>query len=578
MTGKRKLSDGEGSPSRKAARTASDESGSFGFSSSQFSQSFQLGVSPQPTSHPAMYLQPPSPQSCTTPQPETSQLDTSKLTEKSQWRNYTDPKGFCEFAGWDQLSQDKFESLFRSDREGEEFQDWLVDTAEIESSVLQTRLGKSGLNAKVNWTSVLPSSDTTLNNLMVTWIDLRKVTYILSRDRDQDKVLADQFRDGRASWKEVDPQNVSLFDEARECIDYEESQLFRSLRHVLRDRFERTKTPQESLPQGDFFGIFLDTTSRVTNFSPSVHLDSSQKVVDRMGNGRTLLPPIYQIKTMDIFAEEDDTEEDDTEEDGSAKAAVKFFRFGRPLWGSRCHPDSVPKDPASELISLASQKTDEDSLAKALALISYLAFINKERDLTRTVRPSEPILAYTAASKMINPKVRLKALREFMLSCFEGSLMSTGDAGDMVASIILLFAHDEKQFDDPTALPKPILLHNYLESLFGSERCDEMTQRMRTDADMKKLWETGIVYFNHFVNLKNPPTLETLDRAFSRAAAFFLPKGFPGADIIIPVKIPGVVEMTFCTIQVKNRKHDAFTAKVKTIAMADLKKAVDKLE
>lgn len=69
---------------------------------------------------------------------------------------------------------------------------------------------------------------------------------------------------------------------------------------------------------------------------------------------------------MDIFAEEDDTEED-----GSAKAAVKFFRFGRPLWGSRCHPDSVPKDPASELISLASQKTDGDSLAKALAFISY---------------------------------------------------------------------------------------------------------------------------------------------------------------------------------------------------------------
>lgn len=298
---------------------------------------------------------------------------------------------------------------------------------------------------------------------------------------------------------------------------------------------------------------------------------------------------------MNIFAEEDDTEED-----GSAKAAVKLFHFGRPLWGSRCHPDSVPKDLARELISLASWKTDGDSLAKALALISYrlefyltsshlademvsncfrqVAFINKEKDLMRAVQPSEPILAYTAASKMINPEVRLKALREFMLSCFEGSLMSTGNVGEMVASIILLFAHDEKQFDDPTALPKPILLHDYLESLFGSERCDEMAQRMRTDADMKKLWETGMVYFNHFVNLKNPPALETLDRAFSRAAAFFLPKGFPGADIIIPVEIPGVVEMTFCTIQVKNRKHDAFTAKVKTIAMADLKKAADKLE
>ena len=298
---------------------------------------------------------------------------------------------------------------------------------------------------------------------------------------------------------------------------------------------------------------------------------------------------------MDVFAGEDNIEED-----GSTNAALKLFRLGRPLWGGRCHPDKAPEVLARELIDLASQKTGGNGSTKSLALISYrlefyvtnshlademmsnclrhVAFINKERDYMRTMQPSEPILAYSAALKMIKPEVRLEALREFMLSCFEGSLMSPGDVGEMVASLIFLFAYDEKQFDNQMALPKPVLLQDFMESLFGSERCDEMAQRMTADVDMKKLWETGIVYFNHFVKLRKPPTLETLGDAFSRAAAFFLPNDFPGADITIPVKIPGVAPMTFCAVQVKNRKHDAFTPAVRRDAMSKLGEAVDKLE
>lgn len=72
------------------------------------------------------------------------------------------------------------------------------------------------------------------------------------------------------------------------------------------------------------------TPLRVANFSLPVPLDPSQKVVNRMGHGRRLLRPIYQIQTTDIFAQMDEPEED-----GSASAALQLFCFGRPLWGGR---------------------------------------------------------------------------------------------------------------------------------------------------------------------------------------------------------------------------------------------------
>lgn len=73
-----------------------------------------------------------------------------------------------------------------------------------------------------------------------------------------------------------------------------------------------------------------------------------------------------------------------------------------------------------------------------------------------------------------------------------------------------------------------------------------MAQRMGTDEEMSNTWETGRVYFNHFVRLRKPPTLKILEDAYRRAAGIFLPHGFPGADIIIPIKVPGAKDMAFC--------------------------------
>ena len=77
-----------------------------------------------------------------------------------------------------------------------------------------------------------------------------------------------------------------------------------------------------------------------------------------------------------------------------------------------------------DILELAKRKTDGDSAAKTLALLSYrlqfymtgnqvaeqmvascmryVLYINPTRDMTCTIHPSEPVLAYTSAVKMIN--------------------------------------------------------------------------------------------------------------------------------------------------------------------------------
>lgn len=45
----------------------------------------------------------------------------------------------------------------------------------------------------------------------------------------------------------------------------------------------------------------------------------------------------------------------------------------------------------------------------------------------------------------------------------------------MVASLVLLLAHD-RQFDNSTALPKSVLLQDFMKSSFGSGECGQASR------------------------------------------------------------------------------------------------------
>ena len=398
--------------------------------------------------------------------------------------------------------------------------------------------------------------------------------------------------------KERVPRALICLDEARELIKDEESLLFRSLREAFRNCFQRTYERAEFFkPQRDFLGVLLDTTSKVGDFSPPAHSDRSQKAPRPFGIGQKLFPPIYTLDTMDIFEEHGNSHSDIQ----SPEAIVKLFCLGRPLWGGRSEIEAVnsPRDLPLALKTLALDRTNGQGPHFALALLAYrvnfyvmndtlaeemvgrcmryIVYINEARDLLRTTQPSEPILAFVAAEQMKKPDIRFNIIRQFVASCFEGTV-NVGDVGEITASLLLLFAYDEVQFYHyPRALPAPIQVSHFMASLFGETNKTEMTKRMATDVDMKTLWETGEVFFNHFAKTLRVPDTEMIEKAFRRGTALFFPDRFKGADILIPVNVPGS-KMTFCLVQVKNRKQDHSTPALRNKARNSIASAVETMD
>lgn len=381
------------------------------------------------------------------------------------------------------------------------------------------------------------------------------------------------------------PRALICLDEASELAKDGEYLLLRSLQEAFRTCFQQTYERIEfSKPQRDFFGVLLDTTLKVGDLSPSHPFSIAQKI----------FPPIYTLDTMDIFGDNSNSHS----ELRSPEAIVRLFCLGRPLWGARSDIEaaSSPEDVALALKDLAIDRTNGQGPQFALALLSYrlnfnvingtlaekmvgkymryIVYINEARDLLRTTQPSEPILAFVAAEQMKKPAIRSSVIRQFVASCFEGTV-NVGDVGEITAALLLLFAYDEVQFyHAPRDLPAPVQVSHFMASLFGETNNVEITKRMAADPEMKTLWETGEVFFNHFVKVLRVPDEAMIEKAFQRGTALFFPDRFKGADILIPVNVPGS-EMTFILVQVKNGKQDHSTATLKDKARNSIARTVE---
>lgn len=166
-----------------------------------------------------------------------------------------------------------------------------------------------------------------------------------------------------ATGKNV-PNALICLDEARTLLDGEESLLFQSFRDAIRSRFARTSKMGNlnlTKPQGDFFALLLDTTSKVANFSPPVTSDQSQK--RRWGAGGQLFPPLFTIDTINTFARDSKKRHPD----GSEEATIDLFHYGRPLWGARI----ASGESLFEIMELAKQKLEGQGPSYLTVLLSY---------------------------------------------------------------------------------------------------------------------------------------------------------------------------------------------------------------
>lgn len=365
----------------------------------------------------------------------------------------------------------------------------------------------------------------------------------------------------------------------------ENSILFTSLIETLRKCFQRRYINQVNLSklQGDFFCVLLDKTPIMVNFPPPDPFDKSRRTPSSLGLGRQLFPPIYDIDTMDIFRVSNGL----IIQDGSSEAVSRLFCLGRPLWGSRYDTNEnisvdelndrlhslVWKETGGEdsLLNLAlfSYRIDfyigSDALARKLVngCMRYVMYISETQNFLRTIQPSEPILAYVASLNMKDPSRRVRIISQFITSCME-STVNIGDMGEVTAAaLILQFSFDEAHnLYTPNPFLTAIPLSKFTGSLFGRQAQAHMSKVLQTDTDMRALWQNGRVFFNHMVKLEKVPNEQTLELGFERGAAFFLPDGFRGADILVPIQVSSM-DLTFFLIQVKNRKDDKATASLR---------------
>lgn len=85
---------------------------------------------------------------------------------------------------------------------------------------------------------------------------------------------------------------IVCLDEARSLLDNDDLSIFRAFRHALRDLFDDYR---------HLFGVLLDTTSRISNFSPSVLQDPSMKERPSPDYIGELFSPILALNTFDVW-------------------------------------------------------------------------------------------------------------------------------------------------------------------------------------------------------------------------------------------------------------------------------------
>lgn len=96
------------------------------------------------------------------------------------------------------------------------------------------------------------------------------------------------------------------------------------------------------------------------------------------------------------------------------------------------------------------------------------------------------------------------------------------------------------------------------------------------DAEMSPICSNGEMFCNHFFKQEEDPTKKTLENAFLHGAGIILPDCFPGADLLIPIKLPDG-KMTFFGIQVKNRVRDSYSCSLKDETIRSFSKAAKTL-
>jgi hypothetical protein len=344
--------------------------------------------------------------------------------------------------------------------------------------------------------------------------------------------------------------------------------LFRAFRRAL-----KTLVRDYKLFPLRIFGIFLDTSPKISKFAPSLEFDPSAK------NSRLKLMPVYyEMETFDCFYNAKFAS-------GECQLTVSYLRtrfgcdsyylYGRPVWGSQCavaisSNDDEKKEANRFILKLAIDKLSNPQLSLQYLVcflqrcgwngmpsfemaeqlvashMATLYYVSPCRTTFTLTYPSEPILS-EAAAYITGAKDGYLIGVEEILKFVRTHQLNTGSMGELIARLLCLFAVDYARWiNHRYHVSKPVSVLKFLEGLVHSAY-------RRLFSTISSKIAKSVLNFNHFIVRSDQSQfmLDLAGPALRRCAAFSCKPLQCGIDLAIPI-LSEENEPSFIFIQVNN--------------------------
>ena len=367
-----------------------------------------------------------------------------------------------------------------------------------------------------------------------------------------------------------------IFDEATALLQTpnpDSIEYYRSLRRAL-SRLVGCK---------GLVAIFMGTSSFIKDYSFFFKDDSTRKALKRLGEKEKLFVarPFVLAHSMDVF-----NEVILLDYDLIVKTPAEFqnnlIHFGRPLWSGYGNWEDAKSLARTKLemfgahdaplnallVRICASVSPQGSFSNRLVQsgMATLLYVDENGEDCYSTYVAEPVLS-GAARELLSNISRFQTSIELLTSYVGRGFFQKGQAGELIARIILLLAMDK----GGGSYKK---LKDFLADFAGAEISNELDGKYSNDL------LDGLLSFSQFISMdtlgfaendvKFRVTQDLLKEAFVRNVALILPIGTKGADMIIPVLKPDNT-MSCVAIQIKNLKY------LDLISGQELKSVLEKL-
>ncbi|CAG8647176.1 8011_t:CDS:2, partial [Ambispora gerdemannii] len=278
---------------------------------------------------------------------------------------------------------------------------------------------------------------------------------------------------------------------------------FECLRHAL-------ATLPTYVSGGRAFAIVTDTASKISNFAPAAHRDSSFRA---QKNRLAVYPPFYHIATLDIFM----TEETEPKTLHQVASPQYFFRYGGPLWGGLLNV----KDTYSSLDFedwITKKHTEKITISESIAFLGARLCIDV---VSQTELATELVASYMKASVHITNNINVIGLSHFvgtLINALREGSVKGGYRGELVARLILMMAWDKACFEYShtqvaNQFSRPMTLQQYFKDLLFPEVWRELQDKLSPEL------QNARIRFTHFIHVTYTPSPKQLLEFFRRGAA-----------------------------------------------------------